>query len=495
MPHFYADSFLTPRGFPRAGLSVLITLAIIAYSLPGSSHPDWPPQPLDPNGRIEQDPDVFRPGFGTGQSASLPKAATTLTIVRGPYLQSGAPNSLIVRWRTSLPTDSRVRYGTAPLSLSSATGTLGPTTEHAVLVDGLSPDTRYYYSVGNATGALAGATDSFFFVTSPIAGVAKPTRIWVLGDSGTATFSAEWVRDAFYDFNQGPRPDLWLMLGDNAYPAGTDAQYQRAVFDMYPETLRSSVLWPTLGNHDGYSSFSDTQSGPYYDMFSLPKNGEAGGLPSETEAYYSFDYGSLHLICLDSFHADRSATGEMMSWLGEDLAATTQEWILAFWHHPPYSKGSHDSDFERELIDMRENALPILEEGGVDLVLCGHSHSYERSYLLDNHYGDSESLTDESVLDSGDGRVGGDGPYRKPPGKNPHRGAVYAVCGSSGKVSPGSFDHPVMYFSLPALGSMVLDVQEARLDAGFLDTHGTLQDVFSIEKSASSPSGSIWRIY
>ncbi|MFT5106174.1 MAG: 3',5'-cyclic AMP phosphodiesterase CpdA [Verrucomicrobiales bacterium] len=65
----------------------------------------------------------------------------------------------------------------------------------------------------------------------------------------------------------------------------------------------------------------------------------------------------------------------MASWLENDLASTTQEWIFAFWHHPPYTKGSHNSDIEINLVQMRESFLPILESYCVDLVLGGHSHS------------------------------------------------------------------------------------------------------------------------
>ena len=79
----------------------------------------------------------------------------------------------------------------------------------------------------------------------------------------------------------------------------------------------------------------------------------------------------------------------MLTWRENDLAETTQKWIIAYWHHPPYTKGSHNSDSESRLVDMRENALPILESSGVDLVLSGHSHSYERSYQLHGHYGTS----------------------------------------------------------------------------------------------------------
>ena len=100
------------------------------------------------------------------------------------------------------------------------------------------------------------------------------------------------------------------------------------------------MLWPTLGNHDGYTADSTTESGPYYDIFSLPRNGEAGGVASGTEAYYSFDYGNMHFICLDSYGTDHSPDGAMMTWLEADLAANDKEWVIAFWHHSPYSKGS-----------------------------------------------------------------------------------------------------------------------------------------------------------
>src|SRR5438552_16877275 len=135
-------------------------------------------------------------------------------------------------------------------------------------------------------------------------------------------------------------------------------------------------------------------------MFTLPKAAEAGGMASGTEDYYSFDYGNVQFICLDSMTSDRSPSGAMMTWLQNDLASTTLNWIIAYWHHPPYSKGSHNSDTEQQLIEMRQNANPILESHGVDLVLTGHSHSYERSFLLDGHYGTSNTLTSAMIKDS-----------------------------------------------------------------------------------------------
>ena len=83
------------------------------------------------------------------------------------------------------------------------------------------------------------------------------------------------------------------------------------------------------------------QTGPYYDIFTLPKEAEAGGVPSGTEAYYSFDYANIHFVCLNS-EGMSSIGSAMLSWLAQDLAATSQDWTIAFWHRPPYSKGHHD---------------------------------------------------------------------------------------------------------------------------------------------------------
>jgi len=415
----------------------------------------------------------------------VPQLSINTIITRGPYLQQGTPDSVVVRWRTATPTDSRVRYGDTPGNLTGSVEDAAATTEHEVKLTGLAADTTYYYSIGSTSEVFAGDDLDHFFVTSPPAGTAKPTRLWVLGDSGTADVNAQAVANAYENFTASTHTDLWLMLGDNAYNDGTDTEYQAAVFDMYPGMLRKSVLWTTLGNHDGRTADSATQTGPYYDIFTLPTSGEAGGLASGTEAYYSFDYGNIHFICLDSHETSRLQGGAMMNWLTQDLAATSQEWIIAFWHHPPYSKGSHNSDTETPLIQMRENALPILEAAGVDLVLSGHSHSYERSYLIDGHYGVSTTLTPGMQIDTGNGKADGNGAYKAVFNEaDPYGGAVYITAGSSGKTSNGPLDHPVMvHASLKQLGSLVLDIDGNRLDARFVRENGAIDDYFTILKN------------
>ncbi|HJQ98693.1 MAG TPA: metallophosphoesterase [Candidatus Polarisedimenticolaceae bacterium] len=437
---------------------------------------------LDPERRLPPVP----PQRELTPPAPVAPTAPLASLTRGPYLQVGTPTSIVVRWRTDSSTDGVVKYGASPASLTSTATQPTLTTDHVVSIAGLTPNTRYYYSVGSSTQTLAGGTADYFFTTSPAPGTTKPFRVWVLGDSGTANASATAVRNAYTTFTGTRITDLWLMLGDNAYPDGTDAQYQAAVFSMYPAMLRKSVLWPTFGNHDGHSADSASETGPYYDIFTLPRAGEAGGEPSGTEAYYSFDYGNVHFVCLDSYDLDRTPAGDMLTWLEEDLSANTKDWIVAFWHHPPYSKGSHDSDLEGELIDMRVNANPILEAHGVDLALSGHSHDYERSFLIDGHYGLSGTFSAANKKDGGNGRPSGTGPYQKPlTGPDPHKGTVYTVAGASGQASGGALNHPAMFLSLNVLGSMVLDFNGNRLDATYLDSAGVVRDTFTIIKQPS----------
>ena len=405
-------------------------------------------------------------------------------LVRGPYLQLGTRDSIVVRWRTELVADSRVLCGPDPLTLSPCAESLTLVTEHELQLSGLLPATTYFYAIGTTTEVLAGGDADHFFVTSPNQATAAPTRIWVLGDSGTGTVDQLNVRDTYYTYTGSTHTNLWLMLGDNAYDNGFDFEFQTRLFDVYPDMLRKSVLWPTLGNHDGATASSATGSGPYYDSFTLPTAAEAGGLGSGTEAYYSFDYGTIHFIVLDSHGSDRLTGGAMMTWLAADVAATTGDWTIAFWHHPPYSKGGHDSDSEIELVEMRENAIPILDDNGADLTLAGHSHDLERSFLIEGHYGDSLTFVPGMKVNGGDGRTDGDGAYTKPVfGPGPNMGMVHMVAGTSGHITAGeSLDHPAMFISMERLGSLVLDIFGNRLDATFIDDSGVVQDYYTIIK-------------
>ncbi len=410
-------------------------------------------------------------------------------VTRGPFLQIATPDSITICWRTDVSTSGTVRYGAQPNDLSFSTDEAATNTDHAVRLSGLTPATTYYYSIGTPQETLAKGPDCQF-VTAPIPGQAHPTRIWVIGDSGvfdTGYGDVVSVRKAYYDYTRKRRTDVWLALGDNAYLSGTDLEYQHNFFDVFAWLLRQTPVWPTIGNHETYA-VPVGQRFPYLDIFTLPTAGEAGGVPSGTENYYSFDHANIHFVCLDSMTPDRSTNGPMANWLRADLAATTSQWIIAYWHHPPYSMGSHNSDWEVELIEMRQTFGPILEAKGVDLVFSGHSHNYERSFLLRGHYGKSTTLQPEMILDRGSGREQETGAYIKPvSGPLANQGTLYVVAGNGGAAESRDGHHPVMFTDEMQLGSVVVDINSNRLDLVFLRETGAIDDSFTIIKADPEP--------
>jgi hypothetical protein len=434
-------------------------------------------------------------GFSAILSRSTADGASSpASVTRGPYLQRGTTTNVVIRWRTDQPTSSRVQFGLTPQTLTWQVLDAALVTDHAVTMTNLAENTRYYYSVGDGSAAISGA--ELYFYTAPIE--AKPTRIWVLGDAGTSFNQPDYsqlglikegqraVRDAYYAYAGSRYTDVWLLLGDNAYNDGNDADYTSNFFNIYPQVTGQSVIWPAIGNHE--VNLSNGEATAYLDIFTLPTQGEAGGVASGDEHYYSFDYGNIHFVCLDSEITSREPGSAQITWLAEDLAANTKDWLIVFWHSPPYSKGSHDSDSRSNLIKMRQNVVPLIEAYGVDLVLCGHSHVYERSYLVDGHYGFSSSWSPTMAKDSGSGRTNETGAYLKEGvGPAARQGAVYVVTGSAGWAWQSvGLNHPAMYVGMSVLGSLVIDVNSNRLDATFVRETGAVDDYFTIIKGGQA---------
>jgi hypothetical protein len=420
-------------------------------------------------------------------------------LVRGPYLQSGSTTGAVVRWRTDQVSDAIVRWGTSLSSLPNFAVQTNVQNDHVVRLTGLQPNIKYFYSIGSSARQLAGGTNfggsTFWFKTNPQVGTQGPTRFWVLGDPGTANANQMAVRDSYLNMVAagGKEADIWLMLGDNAYQTGTDTEYQGAVFDMYPTVLRNHFLWPVIGNHDaqqpgtgGGSPQNVSLTGfPYLDIFTLPQNGEVGGLPTGNPKYYSFDYANVHFVGLDSMTSGRETNSPMVLWLQNDLDSHTQAWTIVYFHHSLYTHGTHNSDTEADLVGMRQVFNPILDSHGVDLVLMGHSHVYERSYLIDGHYGIASTFTPSMKIDPGLGREDGSGAYRK---NSDERGVVYSIVGSSGQALGGTLDHPAHAVSLNLLGSLLVDVTSNRLDAIFLTSTGATNDYYTLLKRGPAPS-------
>ncbi len=447
------------------------------------------------------------------------------------FLQQLGPDRVIIKWRDDADggagADS-VCFGTDMNFLPEASLTAATETETGhleVLLTGLSPDTVYYYSVGGAASAL----ETRQFRTAPETGQVPGdgnTRIWIVGDSGVASKlgtagvgDSALVRDGYLRFVEntgGEVADLFLMLGDNAYNNGTDLEHQQAVFDVYPDVLSRTPLWPTIGNHemglhgngqtadtddyalldseDGKNGTADPEPFspmPYLNIFTLPTDGEVGGLASGTEQYYAFDYANIHIVSLDSQLAVRDPVSRaaMKQWLIDDLVSNDRDWTIVIFHHPPYSRGDHDSDnpiggFDQPMLDMRQEFTPVFDDYGVDLVYSGHSHRYERSYYIGGHTGLSETFdpaVHAELNDLGEPASGqGEEAYTQITREGVDDKAVYTVAGHSGQavLQEGKAPHPAHFSTVVELGSVVLDVTESRLEASSIDVDGEVLDSF-----------------
>jgi hypothetical protein len=443
----------------------------------------------------------------SGLLLSVSAAPSSGGFSRMPYVQMATPDSIVVVWRTPRKIDPVVRYGEAANSLNSTappesvvvrvapdvqeplaaklhSAPLG-TYQYEVRITGLKPDTKYFYGIFNGKTKMAGNANHYF-VTHPEPGTARPVTIWVAGDSGTGGVDQAKVHDSMLAFTKKTKhpPDMYIHVGDMAYSDGTDTQFSTNFFKPYEDTLRNVGCWPAMGNHEGHTSKGESGIGPYYDAYVCPTKGEAGGVPSGTEAYYSYDYGRIHFICLDSHDLDRKPAAAMATWLKADLEKTRSDWLIAFWHHPPYTKGTHDSDKEHQLVEMREHIMPILEGGGVDLVLTGHSHIYERSMLMDGAYA-TPTVAENVIFDDGDGDPKGDGAYKKSEGLHPNNGTVQVVAGHGGAGLGRLGTMPIMKRIIVEHGSVVVNIKDDTLVAVMVNREAEMRDLFSIVKKGT----------
>jgi len=427
------------------------------------------------------------------------KAQSTNQLKIGPYLQTANSNGITIKWRTFNATDSRVNVGTqlGNYTINDSNTTID--TNHLVTITGLLPDTKYFYQFGSSSTTFQGDSDNYF-ITAPLQNTTRKIRIAVLGDCGRSVAGKQLATLNAYQNYVGKNPaEILLLLGDNAYNNGWDYEYQANFFNVYQTSiLKNHALFPAPGNHD-YTNLSAHQIDkqiPYYNIFSLPQNGECGGIASGTPSYYAYNWGNIHFISLDSYGKEENSlrlydtTSPQVNWLKQDLAANTQKWTIVYWHHPPFTKGSHNSDTESELINIRQNLLVILERNGVDMVLCGHSHTYERSYLLNGYYGTEPNFViPNHTMSSTSGKYDGSSNscLYKVTSKKENHGTVYVVSGSAGANDgvQSTFPHDALPFALNEAGMFYFEVEDNRLDAKFIQSDGTVKDQFTMMKDVA----------
>ena len=185
----------------------------------------------------------------------------------------------------------------------------------------------------------------------------KPTgtlRFAVIGDSGTGDNNQYRLAKVFTDMHQRFPYEFVLMLGDNMYGGENARDFQRKFEIPYKPVLDKGVkFYASLGNHDSTNQ-------RMYKLFNM--NGER---------FYTFRPKlGVRFFALDSNYMDRT----QLQWLEKELAASGSDWKIMYFHHPIYSSGGpHGSDTA-----LREQLEPLFLKYGVDVVMAGHEHFYER---------------------------------------------------------------------------------------------------------------------
>lgn len=279
-------------------------------------------------------------------------------LLRQPYLQGvGTDRASILFTAEGLEATVEIRT-LAGDEVGTYQATVDPTSflsegeQYIASVDGLEPGQTYCYTVHAAGEKLAGPHG---IRTAPDA-MDVPVDLIVFGDSGGGG------PDQYALAEQMPTVplDLILTTGDVAYPDGTLTQFEENFFGVYAPLLAHVPVFPASGNHD----YRTADAGPYREVFALPGD----------ERWYSFDWGPLHVVSLDT----ELNGAEQANWLEQDLATNERPWTVVTAHKGPHSSGPHGDN-----LTFQELYGELLTAYQVPLVLSGHDHHYERTQPID----------------------------------------------------------------------------------------------------------------
>lgn len=283
-----------------------------------------------------------------GQPASPERASGTSGRLFGPYVSSVGRHSARIAWVAEEPGQPAQVVAEAvgrQLNCPVRSEPVGEGVLYVAECEGLPPGKRVTYQVQQEEETFTGS-----FRTAP-AGAARFSFV-AYGDTRSRPQHHERVAAAIV----GERPEFVLHTGDLVSDGRVWSQWGEQFFNPARHYLGRAPIWPARGNHEADAVL-------YRRLFVLP----------DRELYYSFDYGNAHFVVLDTYQrdADRQA---MLEWFERDLAAQDADWVFVMYHTPTFNVGGHGPYSKWG----REDFLPVMYEHGVDFVLTGHSHLYER---------------------------------------------------------------------------------------------------------------------
>ena len=290
-------------------------------------------------------------------ATSEPKAVGT-DLVYGPYVSAVSDTGASVHWISPSGAKGECRFlgESAGATMNVVTATIPGRTEvrHTARVTGLKPDARHRYVVTAGGDQAEGS-----FRTPPPVGSRKPFSFVITGDTQSFPLRIETGFDAVHK----EAPAFVVHTGDLCDNGKDWSLWGIQFFVPGRDVLRQAPIWPARGNHERGVE-------PLASLFDLQAE----------RLWHSFDYDNLHVVILDQWDLgnDKPMESERMeamaAWLDQDLAAAKGrvDWILVAGHQQMFNVAGHGSTWGHEMI------LPLLYKHGVDLVVSGHSHLYER---------------------------------------------------------------------------------------------------------------------
>jgi len=292
---------------------------------------------------------------------------------------TGHSDQMLFIWITWSNTSSTVAYGTQSGKLVSFQNGSTHTYDsgsclldycgwkgiiHVVVIQKLSPSTRYYYRVGD--GQVW--SDEFYFITQSSS--RRGVTVAAFGDMGTyPLFEGKWTTDRLIEDQD--YIDLIIHAGDISYEYGYQFIWDEFCRQIQP--LSTMIPYMTgVGNHESPYEFAG-----YLNRFIMPSESSGSG----TLFWYSFDFEGIHFISVSTEHPG-GAGSEQNKWLIADLEKAVANrkitpWIVLFGHKPAYCSNTYASCSD---MAVRNNFEELLYKYDVDLAIWGHVHAYERTY-------------------------------------------------------------------------------------------------------------------
>ncbi len=317
-------------------------------------------------------------------------------------------------------------------------------------ITGLKSGQTYSYQA-TVDGQLITSGPNQYTFTTPAPG---NFSMLVFGDSGA---DSPQQLSLVQSMAAEPGVSSVIHVGDLAYFSGTFAEFEQNYFTPNAPLMSRLPFFATPGNHD----YETDNGAAYLAGHAAP----AANVPAaDLGRYYSYDFGDAHFVSVDSnLLPTPAAAARMLAWLDSDLAATGKFWKIVFLHHPPYPTGAHLTD--PICAQVRQSVNPIVEKHGVQLVLSGHEHGYERSWPL---------VADQKVTSGAS--------------------TTYVISGGGGQIMETIGSLPQCAVSMQAFHYCRVDVAGNQLALNAIDITGKIIDSFSLAPSPVVAAGSVLSI-